>query len=184
MLTLLIKDFRLMFSGQRNGAKSVLRALISAVFIACFVAIESFLFSEILKRIAKFSGAPTTMTMLFLLIISAFMTVGGVFQAKKLFFNEQDIQQLANHPVTNSMMILSKLIFLFIVHYATSFLFEFPIFVAYGRIFNKPMLFYYKALFYPLLASIFELGIALLVVYPVWMFLRVIILQLVVMFLI
>ena len=172
MLTLLIKDFRLMFSREKSGAGSVLRALFSAVFIACFVAIEAFLFSAILQRIAKFSGAPTAITMLFLLVISAFMTVGGVFQAKKLFFNEQDMQQLANHPITNSMMILSKLIFLFVVHYATSFLFEFPIFVAYGRIFNKPMLFYYKALFYPLLASIFELGIALLAVYPVWMFLQ------------
>ena len=100
------------------------------------------------------------------------MTVGGVFQAKKLFFNEQDIHQLSNLPVTNSMMILSKLIFLFVVHYATSLLFEFPIFVAYGRTFSKPMMFYYKALFYPMLASIFELGIALLVVYPVWMFLQ------------
>ena len=167
-----MKDFRLMFSRDRNGARGFVRVLLSAFFILCFVAIESFLFSEILKRIGKFNGAPPAFIMLFLVVISAFMTVGGVFQAQKLFFNEQDIHQLSNLPVTNSMMILSKLIFLFVVHYATSFLFEFPIFVAYGRIFGKPMLFYYKAMFYPLLASIFELGIALLVVYPVWLFLQ------------
>ncbi len=172
MLTLLMKDFRLMFSRDRNGAKSFVRIILSVFFTACFVAIEIFLFSEILKRIGKYNGAPTAFVMLFLLVISAFMTVGGVFQAKKLFFNEQDIQQLSNLPVTNSMMILSKLVFLFLIHYATSLLFEFPVFVAYGRIFAKPMLFYYKALFYPLLASIFELGIALLVVYPVWIFLQ------------
>ena len=100
------------------------------------------------------------------------MTVSGVFQAKKLFFNEQDIQQLANHPITNVKMIVSKLVFLFIIHYATSVLFEFPVFVAYGMVFSKPVWFYYTALFYPLLASIFEIGVALLVVYPVWMFLQ------------
>jgi len=172
MLTLLMKDFRLMFSRDKNGAKGFIRVLLSIFFVAFFVTIETFLFSEILKKIGKFRGAPTAFTMLFLLIISVFMTIGGVFQAKKLFFNEQDIHQLSNLPVTNAMMILSKLVFLFIIHYATSFLFEFPIFVAYGRIFGRPMLFYYKALFYPLLASIFELGIALLLVYPVWMFLQ------------
>ena len=69
-------------------------------------------------------------------------------------------------------MILSKLIFLFAVHYATSLLFEYPVFVAYGQVFNKPVWFYYKALFYPLLASVFEIGVALLFVYPVWMFLQ------------
>ena len=172
MLTLLMKDFRLMFSRDKNGAKSLVHILLSAFFITCFVAIEIFLFSEILKRIGKFNGAPTSFITLFLIVISVFMTVSGVFQAKKLFFNEQDIHQLSNLPVTNSMMILSKLIFLFIVHYATSLLFEFPIFIAYGRNFGKPMLFYYKALFYPMLSSIFELGIALLFVYPVWMFMQ------------
>lgn len=170
MLNLFMKDFRLMFSRDRNGTKGFVRILFSAFFIACFVAIEIFLFSAILKRIGKFNGASAVFMMLFLVIISVFMTVGGVFQAKKLFFNEQDIHQLSNLPITNSMMILSKLMFLFIIHCGTSFLFEFPIFVAYGRIFGKPIIFYYKAIFYPLLASVFELGIALLVVYPVWMF--------------
>ncbi len=172
MLTLLIKDFRLMFSRERNGAKGIVRALFSVFFLVCFVALEIFLFSAILKKIENFSGAPSAFVLLFLLIISAFMTVGGVFQAKKLFFNEQDIKQLANHPVTNVKMILSKLIFLFVVHYVTSLLFEYPVFVAYGRIFSKPMWFYYRALFYPMLASIFEIGVALLVVYPVWIFLQ------------
>ena len=172
MLTLLIKDFRLMFSRERTGAKGFIRALFSVFFVGCFVAIEIFLFSAILGKIEKFSGAPRAFVLLFLLVLSVFMTVGGVFQAKKLFFNEQDIKQLANHPVTNAKMILSKLIFLFVVHYATSLLFEYPVFFAYGQVFNKPVLFYYRALFYPLLASIFEIGVALLVVYPVWMFLQ------------
>ena len=172
MLTLLIKDFRLMFSRERTGAKGIVRTLLSVFFVGCFVAIEIFLFSAILGKIEKFNGAPSAFVLLFLLVLSAFMTVSGVFQAKKLFFNEQDIQQLANHPITNAKMIVSKLVFLFIIHYATSVLFEFPVFVAYGMVFSKPVWFYYTALFYPLLASIFEIGVALLVVYPVWMFLQ------------
>lgn len=172
MLTLLIKDFRLMFSRERNGARGIVRALLSVFFVGCFVAIEIFLFSALLSKIEKFSGAPSAFLLLFLLVLSVFMTVSGVFQAKKLFFNEQDIKQLSNHPITNGKMIASKLVFLFIVHCATSLLFEYPVFVAYGMVFNKPVWFYYTALFYPLLASIVEIGVALLLVYPVWMFLQ------------
>ena len=128
MLTLLIKDFRLMFSRERTGARGVIRALMSVFFIGCFVAIEIFLFSALLSKIQKFSGAPGAFLLIFLLALSAFMSVSAVFQAKKLFFNEQDIKQLSNHPITNGKMIASKLIFLFIVQYATSLLFEYPVF--------------------------------------------------------
>ena len=82
MLTLLIKDFRLMFSRERTGARGFIRALFSVFFVGCFVAIEIFLFSAILEKIEKFSGAPRAFVLLFLLVLSAFMTVGGVFQAK------------------------------------------------------------------------------------------------------
>ena len=172
MLTLLIKDFRLMFSKGTRSAKSVLKAILVALFLGFFVGIEIFLFSAILKKIENFSGAPFTLTLMFLVVISAFMTVSAVFQAKKLFFNEQDIQQLANHPVTNSKMILSKLIFLVFIHCATSLIFEYPIFIAYGLMYNKPLVFYYTSLFYPLAASIFEIGIGLIFVYPVRMLLE------------
>ena len=172
MLTLLIKDFRLIFSRERTGARGVIRALMSVFFIGCFVAIEIFLFSALLSKIQKFSGAPSAFILIFLLALSVFMSVSAVFQAKKLFFNEQDIKQLSNHPISNGKMIASKLIFLFVVQYATSLLFEYPVFVAYGMVFSKPVMFYYTALFYPLLASIVEIGVALLVVYPVWMFLQ------------
>jgi hypothetical protein len=172
MLTLLIKDFRLMFSMDRGGKKGVFKALLSIFFSLSFVAIEVFLFSAILNKIQHFHDATQAFMLLFLLILSAFMTVSGVLQAKKLFFNEQDIRQLANHPVENGKMILSKLIFLVGVHYVTALLFEYPLFVAYGMLLGKTAWYYYTALFYPLLASIFELGIALLLVYPVWIFLQ------------
>ncbi len=172
MLTLLIKDFRLMFSRERSSAKSALKIIFTSLFVLGFVAIEIFLYSALLKKIENFSNAPTSFTLLFLFVISVFMTVSAVFQAKKLFFNEQDVQQLSNHPVTNSKMILSKLIFLVLIHYATSMLFEYPIFVAYGTIYSKPLMFYYTALFYPLVACIFEIGVGLLFVYPVRMLLE------------
>ena len=173
MLTLLIKDFKLMFPDGKGGRLArFLRLLLSVLFLGVFIGIEVFLFSAILDRIKDYPGARVAFIRLFLLILSIFMTISGIFRAKKLFFNEQDIQQLANHPVENSKLIFSKLFFLVMIHYATALMFEYPVFVAYGLAMQKSIWFYYQSLFYPLLASLFELGIALILVYPVWMFLQ------------
>lgn len=172
MLTLLIKDFKLMFSEGRGRAKGFLRTLFSLIVTLIFIALEIFLFSEILKRIQNYSDAPIAFVRLFLLVLSVLMTAGSVLRAKKLFFNEQDIQQLANHPIENSKLILSKMIFLVFLHFTSALMFEYPVFVAYGMILHKSAWFYYKALFYPLIAGILEIGIALLLVYPVWILLQ------------
>ncbi len=169
MLTLLMKDFRLMFPKEGNLARRILKRIFSVLFVVIFVAIETFLFSAILGKIENFQNAPVTFTMLFLMVISILMIASGVLKAKKLFFNELDLQQLASHPVENSKQILSKLIFLFLTHYFSTLLFTYPIFVAYGMMYQKTMWFYYFVIFYPALSSLVELGIMLLLVYPVWM---------------
>lgn len=158
----------------KNGGilQRILKGIFSFVFTGIFIAIETFLFTAVLKKIQNFKNAPTTFTLLFLIIISLMMIIASVFKAKKLFFNELDMQQLANHPIDNSKQILSKLIFLFLTHYLSTLLFTFPIFAAYGVLYNKTMWFFYLAVFYPVLSSIFELGVVMWVVYPVWMFLE------------
>lgn len=172
MITLLIKDFKLMFRGTESRAKGVLRGLLTFLFSVFFIGVEIFLFSAILSKIASFSGARIAFVRLFLILLSVFLTVSAIFRAKKLFFNEQDIAQLANHPVENSKMILSKMIFLILIHYGSALIFEYPVFIAYGMATGKTLWFYYRAIFYPLAASLFEIGIALLLVYPVRMLLE------------
>ena len=50
-----------------------------------------------------------------LFIVSLLMIVFAIIQAKKLFFNKLDMEQLTVHPVSNSQVITSKLIFLFLI---------------------------------------------------------------------
>ena len=169
MLTLLIKDFKLIFSGEKSAAKRFANAVFSIVFIGAFVAIETFLFAKILEKIKDYANAPTIFTCLFVAVISVMMIANGVSKAQKLFFDKKDFEQLANHPVSDGMLIGSKLVFLFLNHYATAFIFIYPIIAAYGVIFSKSAFYYYFALFYPALSFFFEVGIALLMVYPVWL---------------
>jgi ABC-2 type transport system permease protein len=142
------------------------------MFIASFVAIETFLYSAILEKIKTFVGAPVTFTCLFLSVISVFMICNGISKASKIFFDQKDREQLCTHPVSDGMLIFSKLVFLFLNHFLTSLIFVYPILIAYGVIFTKSILFFYVCIFYPVLSFLFEIGVALILVYPVFMLLE------------
>lgn len=169
MLTLLAKDFRLLFGKNKSLSKRILTFILLIIFIGCFVGIEVFLFIMILRKISEYDKAPLAFMSLFLFIISLLLIIFNLLNALKLFFDEKDIEQLSVHPVSNSAIIFSKLVFLFITHYVISFIFIYPLFVAYGVMMAKNIAFYYLGLFYPLLAFFFEMGIALILVYPAFL---------------
>lgn len=170
MITLLAKDFKLLFGKEKSFLKRILSILVTTIFVGCFVAIEVFIFNAILKKIGNFRQAPIAFLNLFLAIISILIIIADINRANRLFFDEKDIEQLSVHPVSNSSIICSKLVFLLITHYATSIVFIYPLFVAYGNIFAKGIWFYYLGFFYPLLSFLFEMGVALLLVYPYYLF--------------
>ena len=169
MLTLLSKDFKLMFAGEKTLSRRILNAIFSVVFTACFIAIEIFLYSKILNKIKDYRDAPVAFTCVFVAIVSLLMIINGISKAQKLFFDRKDIEQLSNHPIDDGALIGSKLIFLFFNHYVTSFIFLYPVFIAYGVIFSNNPMYFYTALFYPVLSFFFEVGVALILVYPVWL---------------
>ena len=169
MLNLLYKDFKLMFRQDKKLSKRIISAIFSLIFLGAFIAIEVYLFTTLISKTNKFKNASMTFMSLFLFIISILLIIAGVIRANKLFFNDKDIEQLSVHPVSNGSIIFSKLIFLFIMHYATSVMFIYPLFVAYGRMESKGLMFYYLGLFYPLLSFIFEIGVSLIFVYPYWL---------------
>lgn len=169
MLNLLAKDFKLLFGKEKNITKRILSCLLLFIFIGCFVAIEVFLFTTILKKIIHFNQAPLAFMNLFLMIISVLIIIYNLLRANKLFFDEKDIEQLSVHPVSNSAIISSKLFFLLISHYFTSIIFIYPLFIAFGSIVQKGVWFYYLGLFYPFLSFLFEMGIGLLLVYPFYL---------------
>lgn len=169
MLTLLVKDFKLLFHSEKKLSKRILSIIISLIFVASFVAIEVFIFITILKKIGTFHQAQSAFTNLFLFIISLLLIVSNLLNANKLFFNQKDIEQLSTKPIGNTDIILSKLFFMFITHYVTSLIFTYPIFVSYGLLQTKTIKFYYIGLFYPVITFLFIGGMSLLLVYPFWL---------------
>ncbi len=167
MLSLIAKDFKLMFA-NKSGLKEKIISLIFGVVVGLmFIAIETYVFYTIINKIKVYQNAAIPFFTIFLFIISVIMIFFAIFNTKRLFFNEEDARYLASYPISNAKKVLSKLVFLFAMQYLMNLVFTVPLFVAYGRIFNQLTLnFYYKIIFYPLFAFIFEAGVAFIVVYP------------------
>lgn len=169
MLNLLAKDFKLLFGKNKSISKKILSAIVSLIFVGSFVGIEVFLYINILKKIENTQNALMAFTTLFLFVSTIIIIFSCLVSANKLFFNEKDIEQLSVHPVDEVSIIFSKLLFLFITHFVLSFVTSFPIFLSYGLLYNKTMMFYYVGIFYPVLTFFFNVGIALIFVYPFWL---------------
>ena len=117
MLTLIAKDFKLLFASTKDKKRRILSYIFTALVFVGIVALETFIFYMILNNIKQFNhAAPAFMTM-FLFIIAVLMTIFSVASAKKLFFNKLDMEQLRTHPVSNAQVVASKMIFLFLIHY-------------------------------------------------------------------
>ena len=85
MLTLIIKDFKLMFAQEKSLVKRIVTTLFTVIFFGFFVGVETFLFTAVLDKIEKFPGADRSFMVLFLAVISVLMAIGGIFQAKKWY---------------------------------------------------------------------------------------------------
>ena len=167
MLNLLAKDFKLIFAKKEDIKKQIISSVFMVIVFAALIAIETFIFKLVLDKIKDYYQAPISFLTLFLFIVSVLMMIFAIIQARKLFFNKLDMEQLNVHPVSNGQIIASKLIFLFMLQYVTSLMFTYPLFISYAITFYKLHDFYFLALFYPLLSAVFEIGVALIFVYPV-----------------
>ena len=167
MLSLIAKDFKLLFSGNsQNKMGKFLSYLFAFVVAILFIVIEVYLFQAIFNKMEAIKGASSSYFSLFLFIISTLLTVFCVFTSMRLFFNSEDNNKLAALPISDAKIVLSKLIFLFITMYAMNLTFNLPLFITYGVIYRKMYSFYFNAVFYPVLLFFFQAGIALLLVYP------------------
>ncbi|MBQ9774166.1 MAG: hypothetical protein IJW30_05830 [Clostridia bacterium] len=165
MLSLIAKDFKLLFASKGSAKKRVASVLATLLMVAVFIAIELFIFTTILKTLQHHKASLPFLT-IFLFIIACVMILINTVRANQLFFNPKDMEQLMRRPVSNGQIVASKLLFLFVSHYVMTMLLVYPILVSYGILLGKSMSFYYLGIFYPVLSFLFEGGMALILVYP------------------
>ena len=166
MLNLMFKDLRRLFATKGKLSHRIFTTLVKIISVAIFVAVESYIYYQVVSNISKFEGAVVAFSSLFLFVLSLIMVVMDLFQAEKLFFDEKDAFYLSKLPITKGKIVVSKLILLFFLHYGMTLVLVYPILVSYG-IYKTAIPFYYiLGLLYPLITFFFEGGIALALVYP------------------
>ena len=101
-----------------------------------------------------------------LFTISIILMLSFMSRANKLFFNKNDIELTSKFPIRNREIIISKLIFLFGNYVVVSFLFTYPMFVAYGIITKAKIWFYFITMLYPIATFFFDMGISLILFCP------------------
>ena len=165
MKTLLLKDFRLFFSGG-SFKKKFLSLSVKLLFAFIFVAILLFILISVLQKIKVYEYAEQAIMSLVLFIISVILMLSFTVRCNKLFFNRNDIELTSKFPIRNRDIIISKLIFLLGYYFVVNFIFTYPLFVAYGIITKVNISFYFVALFYPVISFFFDMGIALILLCP------------------
>jgi len=163
--TLLLKDFRLFFSGG-SLKKKVLTLGVKLLFALIFVAILLFMLISVLKKIIVFEHAKEAYMSLCLFIISVILMISFVVRTNKLFFNKNDLELTTKFPIKNRDIIISKLIFLFGNYFVVCFLFTYPMFIAYGLIIKAKVWFYFITMLYPICTFFFDMGISLILLCP------------------
>lgn len=166
MLALLHKDFKLIFAGGKVGKFRVVSYAINVLLLALFISIGTFIISKLLSKLSSYLNAPIAFLSIALFIITLLMIFVCLVQAKKLFFNQKDTQNLIRFPIKNWQIILSKLLFLFAFQYVAGLMFTYPVIASYAVIFHRGKNLFYLGFFYPILAFPFECGVALMLVYP------------------
>ena len=85
MLSLLAKDFRLLFSSSESGKKKVIKAITSLLFLALFRTVEVFLFVGVLQKLKSYPNVPFAYRTLFLFVLSLARIVSLLRKCEKLF---------------------------------------------------------------------------------------------------
>ena len=149
MLSLLAKDFRLLFSSSESGKKKVITAITSLLFLALFRTVEVFLFVGVLQKLKSYPDVPFAYRTLFLFVLSLARIVSLLRKCEKLFYRGEDLTQLSTLPVRVSTRFFSKLITVFLYQWLRETLLIYPLFIAYGVRFHRPVFFYFLAFLYP-----------------------------------
>ena len=165
MKTLILKDFRLFFSGG-SFKKKFLALTVKLLFTLVFVAILLYMLINILKKIRVYEYAEQSFMSFALFVISVILILSFTVRANKLFFNKNDIELTSKFPLKNRDIIISKLIFLFGNYFVVNFLFTYPMFVSYGIITKASIGFYFVALIYPVITFFFDMGVSLILLCP------------------
>lgn len=160
---------------SKSTIANVFSYIIKFVFIALCVALECFIFYSVNQKIEKYSEYGTfDFLVLFLFVIMLIDIVGAIVKARSALFNSFDNQILFPLPVSMGEIIFSKITYIFLNEVLMHLIVSTPILITYGALNTQIPYFYVFSIIYPILISLFSIGVVLILVVPYQFFYKLI----------
>lgn len=161
---LLFKEFRL---GFRQGETSLLAKVAKIVFTLLggilFVVLLSFLTGALYDKLTTYSyAAPFHTLVFFLFIVLAVTILEGATRARKCLFDKGDSLVIAPLPIARYQVILSKMLYVYLVQLVELMLLSMPLLITFGVKVNFPYWYHVMSVVYCLLLSFFSTGLSFL----------------------
>ena len=141
--------------------------LVKAIFVALFIAAESYLFLALNSKINEYSSYGIfDFLILFLFIMFIISIINSLFILRKLLFDKKDSQILLPLPISSGEIIFSKLFYLFFEQVLLNLCISTPLLICFGATRQLVPYFYIFSILYPLMISLLTIGISLTFVVP------------------
>ena len=164
LLELLRKEFIERKNDEKQSlAMLVLPRLLRVLLIAGFIALECFIALNLDKQIVKYSSYGSfDFLVLFLFLMMALSIVFTMVKARGVIFNHKDSTVTLPLPISPSTQVFSKVVYLYIESVLLGWVTSTPLLICYGATRHYIPYYYIFSGLYPLLISIFSVGISLL----------------------
>lgn len=163
-LELLRKEFIERKNDEKQSiAMFVVSILLRVLLIAGFIAIECFIALTLDKKIVKYSSYGSfDFLVLFLFLMMALSILFTMVKARGVIFNHKDSTVTLPLPIAPSTQVFSKVVYLYIESVLLGWVTSTPLLICYGASRHYIPYYYIFSGLYPLLISIFSVGISLL----------------------
>ena len=164
-IDLIRKEFIFSRLGDKNRPllNKVLEALLKAIGVGLFIALEVFIYISLNEQVNEYS---TNGSFDFLvLVIFITMLISIIFttlKARKVLFNKDDFNILSTLPISNSEILLSKIAYLYLYQVIINLCITSPILIAYFALKVSVPTLYVFSLFFSIIISLFGIGISLI----------------------
>ena len=147
---------------SKSKVANILSLLLKVIFIGCFIALECYIFFSLDKKIEKYSEYGTfDFLVLFLFAMMIVSIISSTVRARKTLFNHLDNNVLLPLPISTGELIFSKILYIYLKEVVTHFIVSTPILIVFGSTRMYIPYFYVFSILYPLLISLFSVGLAL-----------------------
>lgn len=165
IIELLLKDFRRLHP-KKKGFKGAtfFRLIFGIIAIGLVEALIVYIYQGVDKKISVYSELASFAILVFFLgLLGIFLCVSGALTARKLIFDDDDRQIVFPLPISSATYLISKILYVYITILLECLLLSLPILCTYLSLRSYTVYYYVGAVIYPIIVSLFYMGVALLV---------------------